>query len=89
MNEAVVQALIKGVVIFVIAGLTALGLNAAELVQIGTQGDPITGPLTLSIVTALIGAILKWIGGPTTDAPVTHGRSAPAGSFKRPSIFSV
>lgn len=88
-NEAIVQAVLQGVKVFIVAGLTALGADLSGIIAIGTAGDPLTGPLLLSVGTALIVAILKAIGGPTTPAPVTHGRGAGEAAAERPSFLAV
>ena len=88
-NETIVQALMQGFKVFVIAGLTALGANAANLVQVGTAGDPLYGPLVLSVVLAVITAIVKAIGGPTQQVVRQVGRGAPLAKGERPSILSV
>jgi hypothetical protein len=89
MNEAIVQALMQGLKVFVVAGLTALGADAANLVAIGTEGDLLTGPLVLSIISAVIVAALKAIGGPTQKVETTVGRGAQLTKGERPSILSV
>lgn len=88
-NEAIIQALLQGLKVFVVAGLTALSADLSGLVAIGTANDPLTGPLILSIISAVIVAILKAIGGPTTPAPVTHGRAAGESAAPRPNILAV
>lgn len=97
-NERITQALIRGVVVMIVAGLTALGADAANIVNIGTGGDEVTSSLVLSILLAIIQFALKYIGGPTTPAPtpvsgLTGVRGVKAATeaapAKRPNILSV
>lgn len=92
MNERIVQALMRAAVVFVVAGLTALGADAANIVDIGVGGDSTTGALVLSIMLAVIQALLKWLGGVTWQMPGDDGRAA-AGArslpLKRPSWLSL
>lgn len=90
MSEGITQALIRAVRVFVVAGLGALGLDATNIVQIGTGGDVITGPLVLSVVVAAIEAILKAIGGATTPLADSGVRGAgDRASTKRPNPFAI
>lgn len=93
-SEALVQAIIVGARVFIVAGLGAIGSDAVNLVQIGTAGNEIAAGLALAIVPAVISALLKIVGGPTVPAPVTGGvRGAPGdgrvASAERPNVFAV
>lgn len=68
MSPALVQALQRLVVIFVVGGLSAVGLNLTVLN--GALGD--SALLLIPILTAVIDAILKYLGGATV--PVGSGR---------------
>lgn len=87
-NEAIVQALIRGGRVFIVAGLVALGLDLGAIVEIGTGGDVLYGPLIFAVATAVIEAILKAVGGPTEPATPVAGRTA-ASSANRPNPLSI
>lgn len=92
MSERLVQALIRAGVVFVVAGLTALGADASGIVEIGTGGDPFTSPLILSIVMAAIQGALKFFGGATAPAgglSGARGLAGDGGSAKRPNTLAV
>ena len=73
MSPALVQALQRLVVIFVVGGLSAVGLNLTVLN--GALGA--TALLLIPVLTALIDAVLKFLGGPTT--PVANVSVSRAG----------
>ena len=64
MSPALVQALQRLVVIFVVGGLSAVGLNLTLLN--GALGS--NALLLIPILTAAIDAILKYLGGATVPA---------------------
>ena len=67
MSPALVQALQRLVVIFVVGGLSAVGLNLTVLN--GALGS--NALLLIPILTAAIDAILKYLGGATVPADST------------------
>jgi hypothetical protein len=64
MNPALVQALQRLLVVGVVGALTAVGLNLTVLN--GALGS--SALLLLPILTAIISAALKWLGGATVPA---------------------
>lgn len=87
-NQALTQALLRAARVFVVAGLVALGADASGIIEIGSGGDVLTGPLALAIANAVIEAILKAIGGATTPVVAQVGRGVGEGE-KSPNILSV
>lgn len=84
-NEVLVQALIRLVVIFVTAGLAAVGANLTILKD--AVSDPIMAAAVVAIITAVISAVGKYLGGATAPAPVTHGEGAAPAA--RPNVLAV
>jgi hypothetical protein len=87
-NERLVQALIRLVVIFIVAGLSALGANLTLLQD--AVDDPVMASLVVSIITAAISAILKYLGGATSQ-PVTNDgvRSSDRRGEHRPNALAL
>lgn len=71
-NERLMQALIRLVVVFLTAGVGAVAANLTILQE--AISDPIFASLVFSTATAVLSAILKWLGGATEPAePVAEG----------------
>jgi len=86
MSPALVQALQRLVVIFVVGGLSAVGLNLTILN--GALGN--TALLLIPVLTAVIDAALKYLGGPTV--PVSNAAVTRAGhkaGVEWPDFWSV
>lgn len=75
MNSRLAQALTRAFWVFVAAGAAAIGLNAVDLVKIGTD-DPILSPVILAAITGIIQFVMKYAGGPTVAA---DGEAGPDG----------
>lgn len=86
-NTALTQALIRLVVIFVTAGLGALGANLTILQDAVT--DPIFASTIVAVITALISAVLKYLGGATVQAPDRGVRGAGEGATKNPNPLAI
>jgi hypothetical protein len=95
-SETLVQAIIRLVVVFIVAGLTAVAANLTILAN--AVSDPIYSALVVAIGTAVISAILKYLGGPTQPVtPVVEpvaalGRAASAAGtvvVKRPNWLAI
>jgi hypothetical protein len=63
MNEALVQAVERLITIFVVAGLVAIGADLTILKD--AISDPTLATFVFAIGTAVIDAVLKYIGGAT------------------------
>lgn len=88
MDERLMQALIRLLVIGVVAFLSAIGANLTILQD--AINDPVFASLVFSVVTAVISAILKYLGGITTQPVTTDGvRSADRKGVRRPNPFAV
>lgn len=83
MSPALVQALQRLVVIFVVGGLSAVGLNLTVLN--GALGA--NALLLIPILTAAIDAVLKYLGGPTV--PVGFATSAELKNSEWPPFWSA
>lgn len=91
MNERTVQALIRLVVAFVTAGIGALLANTEPILDLL---GPSLGDLTMPIITAVLLAVVKAIGGPTVPAPApalegARGIAGTTRDIKRPNPFAV
>ncbi len=84
MSPALVQALQRLVVVAVVGALSAVGLNLTILS--GALGN--TALLLIPILTAVIDAALKYLGGPTIQ--VANAAVARAGvGIDKPPFWSV
>ncbi len=66
MSQGLAQALQRLVTVFLVTGLAAVGANLTILN--GAIPDPIMASAVIAIVSAVIEAILKWLGGPVVPA---------------------
>lgn len=88
MDERLAQALIRLVVIFLTAGVTALGANFTILQE--AINDPVFASLVFAVGTAILSAILKWLGGITQEPVSTDGvRAADRRGVKRPNALAL
>lgn len=92
MNENMQQALVRLVVVFLTAGVGAIGANLTVLKD--AIADPIYATLVFSVITAVISAILKFLGGATQQAPAPLDGEAPRGANraragKRPNLLAI
>lgn len=92
-GERLVQALMRLVIIFIVAGVSAVGLNLTILKD--AIDDPIVADLAFSILTSIIAGVLKYFGGVTVQ-PVTPVEGEPRArgasrvqAAKRPNIFAT
>lgn len=72
MSPALVQALQRLVVVAVVGALTAVGINLTVL-----DGALPNAALLIPVITAVISAVLKYLGGPTiqvANAAVSRAR---------------
>jgi hypothetical protein len=83
-SPALVQALQRLVVIFVVGGLSAVGLNLTILN--GALGN--TALLLIPVLTAVIDAVLKYLGGPTIQVANAAAARARTG-VESPPFWSV
>jgi hypothetical protein len=81
-SPALVQALQRLVVIAVVGALTAVGLNLTVL-----DGALPNAALFIPVLTAVISAILKYLGGATVPAASAVG--IVYGSTEKPTFWSV
>lgn len=72
MDSRLAQAAIRAFWVFVAAGATAIGLDAANIVDIGTD-DPIFAQLLLAGITAAVQFVMKYAGGPTAPVETSAG----------------
>lgn len=66
------QAITRAFWVFVAAGATAIGLDAANIVNIGTD-DPIFGQVLLALITGAVQFVMKYAGGPTAPVETSAG----------------
>jgi hypothetical protein len=82
-SPALVQALQRLVVVAVVGALTAVGINLTVL-----DGALPNAALLIPVITAVISAVLKYLGGPTIQ--VAHAAAARAGAgIDKPPFWSV
>lgn len=86
MSPALSQALIRLVIIFLTAGVAAIGANLTILQEAIT--DPVLSAMVVAVITAVLSAIGKYLGGATQPVEPTVGRAA-AGDVKTPNVLSV
>jgi len=88
MSPALVQALQRLIVIAVVGALTAVGINLTVL-----NGALPNAALLIPVITAVIEAVLKYLGGATIPASPTLPADAyfakKAASFDWPHFWSV
>lgn len=87
MNEGLAQAGIRLLIVFITAGLGALGANLTILQE--AVDDPIMASAVVAIATAVINAILKYLGGPTEPMPAADSGVRAAAPKKRPNWFAI
>jgi hypothetical protein len=82
-SPALVQALQRLVVIAVVGALTAVGINLTVL-----DGALPNAALLIPVITAVISAVLKYLGGPTIQVANAATSRAGAG-IDKPPFWSV
>lgn len=88
MNSRLGQAALRLVVVGASAAVAAILANATILQ--GAIEDPVQATLAFSIFTAVLQAILKYLGGVTTQpAPSAEGVRGAAPKGEQPNIFAV
>lgn len=88
MDERLVQALIRLLVIGAVAFLSAIGANLTILQ--GAVADPVFASLVVSVLTAIISAVLKYLGGVTSQPTAQEGvRANDRRGVQRPNPFAV
>lgn len=91
-QERLIQAVIRGVVMAVLAAISTLtpfllSKDFADALA-GAGISPVFVPSVVGIATGVLSLIVKYLGGSTVQATEAHGRgAAPAG--KRPNIFAL
>jgi hypothetical protein len=87
-DERLVQALIRLVIVFITAGLAALGTSLTVLQE--AISDPILASTIVAVVTAVINAILKYLGGATSQPVTEEGvRASNRRGENRPNVLAV
>jgi hypothetical protein len=84
----VIQAVIRFLIIGVVAAVGAFGANISVLKE--AVDDPILASVVEALVIAALSAVTKYLGGPTEPARVSRGAAAgAAGEVKRPSPLAI
>jgi len=91
-SERLIQALTRGFVVFVTAGVLAVVGDATNIVHTGTD-DTIIQQMALPFLVGIAQFVLKWIGGITVPGPVIEepmtGRRGVAKPVSRPNVLAV
>ena len=87
MNETLIQALIRLLVIFVLAGVGAVGVNLTILKD--SISDPIMAAAVEAIAGAVLAAIAKYLGGATEQSREIRGRARAANAAERPNPLAI